>query len=143
VTAISAQSRVLGTDNKIYKCIHPHTSTTETLPTTGNNWQMVWELGSGSTTSWATSTKYTAAESLRIVFRRPIFDFDKHNDTPDFPMQFHRLLLHRLALDLADSYPATIEERTLLQQKIRGAFNDIFPSTRVQGNDIHNKVKYF
>lgn len=140
---ITPQSRVLGTDGVIYRCISPHTSSATNRPTTGANWSMVWEVGSGSTTTWASGTAYTSAESLRMAIKRPIFDFDAEDNTPDFPMQFPRLLLLRLAVDLADINGIPLDERSFLNEKMKGAFDDIFPSTRPKTNNIHNKTRYF
>lgn len=142
-STVTAQSKVLGTDGTIYKCIYPHTSTAETKPTTGGNWRMVWEVGSGAASAWALGTGYAMAESLRIVLKRPIYDFDRASHTPDFPMSFPRLLMLRLASDLADVYGVPQADRDTLAGKIRGSFSDIFPSTRPKTNRIHNKTEYF
>ncbi len=140
---VAAQSRVLGTDNAIYKCVYPHTATTVNKPITGANWRMMWEIGSGSTTTWTAGTAYTSAESLRLVIKRPIFDFDSAANTPDFPIQFPRLLMLRLALDVGTVYGIPQADRDILAGMIRGSFSDIFPSTRPKSNDIHNKVQFF
>lgn len=141
--AISAQSKVLGTDGAIYKCIYPHTSSATSKPITGQNWRMVWEVSSGASTAWALDTDYAVGESLRMVIKRPLYDFDTASNTPDFPMQFPRLLMLRLALDVGTVYrvpPATLD---MLSGMIRGSFTDIFPSTRPKTNTIHNKAEYF
>lgn len=143
LSTVTAQSNVIGTDNNLYKCIHPHTSSATDHPTTGANWRMVWELGSGGIGTWAVGMAYTAAESLRMVIKRPIFDFDSADNTPDFPMQFPRLLMYRLASDLGDVYGIPQSDKDTLAAKIRGSFTDIFPSTRPKSNNIHNKVTYF
>ncbi len=140
LSTVTAQSKVIGTDNNIYKCIYPHTSSSTNQPTSGQNWRMVWELSASSVTPWVSGSNYTTAESLRIVMKRPIFDFDNASNTPDFPMQFPRLLMYRLAADLADVYGTN---QDALNGKIQGAFTDLFPSTRPKSNDIHNKVQFF
>ena len=142
-TMVTAQSKVIGTDDAIYRCIYPHTASTLNTPTTGANWRMVWEVGSGAATVWAAGVAYTMAESLRIVAKRPIFDFDEAEHIPDFPPQFQRLLVYRLASDLADAYPAPMEERTLMAAKIKGAYSDIFASTKPKTTEIHHKALYF
>jgi hypothetical protein len=143
LSSVAVQSAVDGTDGQIYKCIYPHMSSATTMPTTGANWRMVWELSSGASTTWASGVTYTMTEALRIVARRPIADFDSASDTPDIPPQMLRTLLYRLCDDLADAYPSPQDDQERFANKYRGAFRDIFPSTRQQSTNIHNKVKYF
>lgn len=143
LSSVATQSRVLGTDNNIYKCIYPHTSALVTKPVTGANWRMVWELGTGSTTTWAANTAYTISESLRIVRKRPLVDFDSGGNAPDFPLQWPRLLVLRLAQDVGMVYRIPQADKDTLAAMIRGAFTDIFPSTRPKSNNIHNKTQYF
>jgi hypothetical protein len=143
LTSVATQSKVVGSDNLIYKCIYPHTSTTTNKPITGANWRMVWELSSASVTAWATSTAYTMSESLRLVIRRPIYDFDAASNTPDFPIQWPRLLMLRLAIDVGTVYGTPQPHLEMLQSMVRGSFTDIFPSTKPKSNDLHNKAKYF
>jgi len=138
---ITAQSKVIGTDDTIYRCIYPHTASSLNRPTTGSNWRMVWEVGTGATTTWTSGTSYTSAESIRIVYRRPLFDFTEADHIADFPPQFQRLLVLRLAQDL--TYALTAEEQAVLASKVKGAYNDIFDSTRPKTTNIHNKAKYF
>ena len=133
----------MGSDNNVYKCIYPHTSSSTNQPITGANWRMVWELSAGSVTAWATSTDYTTAESLRMVIRRPIYDFDSATNTPDFPMQWPRLLMLRLAQDVGLVYGIPQSDKDTLAAMIRGSFTDIFPSTRPKSNDVHHKASYF
>ncbi len=142
-SAITTQSKVLGTDNNSYKCIYPHTSAAVTQPTTGANWKMVWELSSAAASAWSADTAYTTAESLRLVIRRPIFDFDFAENTPDIPPMLFRHLLYRLCDDLADDYPAEAQDREAYIGKAKGSLTDVFSNLRKKTNDIHNKVKYF
>ena len=142
-STVTAQSTVLGTDNNSYRCIYPHTSSAVTQPTTGANWRMVWELGTGATTTWATNTAYTMAESLRIVARRPIFAMTEAEHVADFPAQFQRLLVDRLTQDLAQPYSLPTDEQAVIASRIQGTFIDIFASTKPKTNDIHNKTLYF
>jgi len=142
-SAITAQSKVLGTDNNSYKCVYPHTSALVTRPTTGANWKMVWELSSAAASAWAADTAYTTAESLRLVIRRPIFDFDFAENTPDIPPMLFRHLLYRLCDDLADDYPAEAQDREVYIGKAKGSLTDVFSNLRKKTNDIHNKVKFY
>lgn len=143
LSTVTTQSKVLGTDDNIYKCIYPHTASSTTNPTDGANWRMVWEAGSGATTTWASGTAYTSAESLRLVIKRPVYDFDSASNTPDFPMQWPRLLMLRLAQDVGQVYRIPQNDRDTIAAMIRGSFTDIFPSTRPKTNDFHHKAKYF
>lgn len=140
---ITAQSVVLGDDGETYRCTYPHTSASVTRPVSGANWRMVWELGGISPAAWVSGSAYTSGEHLRGVYRRPIYDFDAADSTPDFPMQWPRLIMLRLASDLADTYGIPQNDKETLQAKIKGAYTDIFSSTRQKTNHIHNKTQYF
>lgn len=143
LTTVVSQSAIVGSDGNVYRCIYPHTAATVTKPITGANWRMVWELGGTSVTAWAASTAYVAGDHLRIAYRRPIYDFDAADDTPDFPTQWPRLLVLRLQHDLQDVYGIPLEERQLTQLKIAGAYQDIFASTKKKTNNLHHKARYF
>lgn len=143
MSSVTTQSKVLGSDNQVYKCVYPHTSTTTNKPISGANWRMVWEASSAGVTAWANSTAYTMAESVRMVIKRPIFDFDSASNTPDFPIQWPRLLMLRLAIDVGTIYGTPQSHLEMLQGMVKGSFTDIFPSTRPKSNDLHNKASYF
>lgn len=140
---VTAQSMVIGSDGNHYKCIYPHESSSVDRPVMGENWRMVWELSGGAVSNWASGSAYTVAESMRMVIKRPIFDFDAAGNTPDFPMQWSRMLMLRVALDVGSVYGASPSTLDAIAAKIKGAFTDIFPSTRPQTNNIHNKTQYF
>lgn len=142
-SSVATQSVVDGTDGNIYKCIYPHTATTTTRPITGANWRMAWQLSAGASVAWAANAQYTNGESLRMVIRRPVFDFDQADNTPDFPPQMYNLLVERLAIALGTSYRIPSSELQDLVGQMRGSFSDISASLHVKTNDIHNKVKYF
>lgn len=142
-STVTAESVIVGSDNQIYRCIYPHTSTATNKPVTGANWRMVWQAGGASVTAWALGENYRSAESLRMVIKRPIFDFDEADDTPDLLMQCPRLLMYRLASDLADVWGMPQDVKDTINGKMRGAFTDIFPSTRPKSNDVHHKALYF
>lgn len=142
LSAVTAGSVVTGTDALIYKCIYPHRAANVTKPITGANYKMVWQLGGSGPTTWTLDTDYTCTEQLRMTYRRPIFDFDTAADTPDFPMEWPRTILYKLAFDLGDIYSIPLEERTMMVQKAKGAFSDIYQNTRAKSKDIHNKVSY-
>lgn len=142
LSTISTRAVVVGTDGNPYRCIYPHTSSSSTRPTTGANWRMVWEQGGVSVTNWVDATSYTAAEALRLVVRRPIFDFDSASNTPDIPPQLQRALLFRLCDDLQDPYPSP-DNSNRMAEKYKGAYSDVVASLRKKTNDIHNKVRYY
>lgn len=143
LSTVTTQSKVVGSDNNIYKCVYPHTSTTTDKPVTGPNWRMVWEASSASVTAWASGTAYTTAESLRMVYKRPVFDFTNASQTPDFPTQCPRLLMLRLAMDIGSVFSIPQMDMDRIASKMKGSYADIFPSTRPKTNNIHNKVRYF
>lgn len=142
-TTVTAQSVITGTDGNTYRCIYPHTSSASTRPISGANWRMVWTLGGLAPSAWASGRAYVSGDHLRIVYRRPIYDFDAADDTPDFPLQWPRLLVLRLQQDLQEVYGIPLAERESTQAKIRGAYQDIASSLRPKTNNIHNKAKYF
>jgi hypothetical protein len=143
VSTLTTGSVITGTDALAYKCIAPHTSAAVTRPITGANWSMAWALGGSGPAAWATGTTYTASEQVRMTYRRPLFDFDTAADTPDFPLAWPRTILYKLAFDLGDLYAIPIDERKVMVEKAKGAFNDIFPSVKAKSRDIHHKVSYF
>lgn len=142
-SGVTAQTVVSGTDGNIYKCIYPHTSSLVTRPVDGANWRMVWQLGGLAPATWASGAAYTSGSQLRMVIRRPIYDFDAADTTPDFPIQWPRTLLYRLCADLAETYGLPLDERVFFSQKAKAGYDDIVPSLRAKSTDIHNKTLYF
>jgi hypothetical protein len=53
------------------------------------------------------------------------------------------LLMYKLAFDLGGVYRIPAEERVEMIQAAKGSFSDIFRSTKVKSNTLHNKAKYF
>ena len=141
--SVIAGSVVTGTDALLYKCIYPHTAAAETRPVTGANYKMAWTLGGSAPTTWTVGTSYVSGEQLRMTYRRPIFDFDTASDTPDFPLEWPRTLLYKLAFDLGDIYSIPLEERNMMVQKAKAGFSDIFPSTKGKSTRLHHHVSYF
>lgn len=143
--AVTAGGQVYGDDNNSYKCIMPHAASATNRPLTGPNWPMVWALGGTAAASdlWVSGTSYFNTEQLRLTFRRPLFDFVNAEDVPDFPLSWPRVILYKLAFDLGDIYGIPVEERNQMVAKAKGAFADIFPSTKSKSKKIHNKVSYF
>jgi len=140
---VNTQDVVTGTDSNAYKCIKAHTADSVNKPITGANYLLFWESGGSGAVAWADGTNYNAPELLRLLFQRPIFDFDDAAHTPDFPSEWTRQLTYRVASDLADSYGIPLEERNWILGKVKGASSDIFTATTPVTNDNHNKAKYF
>lgn len=143
VNSVNAQSVVTGTDANPYKCVRAHVASAENRPVTGANYLLFWEAGGSGPVAWASGASYYAPQQIRLLFRRPIFDFDTASDTGDFPIQCPRMLLYKLAFDLGDLYGIPVEERNLMIGKSRGAYDDIFPSFKAKSTDIHNKVRFY
>ena len=143
LSTVNTQSVVTGTNSTIYRCIRSHTADSTNRPITGANYLLYWEAGGSSPSVWATSTQYTAPQLIRLLYRRPLFDFDAASNSPDFPQQWPRLLVYKLAFDLGDIYGIPVPERELMIGKAKGSYEDIFPSIRSQTFDFHNKVRYF
>lgn len=143
VDAVATGSEVLGNDGNSYKCLVPHTASALDHPNLGANWPMVWALGGTSTTAWVSGTSYVNGEQLRMTYRRPLFDFTNADDVPDFPLAWPRVLLYKLAFDLGDIYSIPLDERNQMVSKAKGAFDDVFSSTKSKSKMIHNKVSYF
>ena len=142
LATVATGSVVTGTDALVYKCIYPHVAAAVTRPITGANYPMAWALGGSSPSTWASATSYVSTEQVRLTFRRPLFDFDTAADTPDFPLEWPRTIVYKLAFDLGDIYGIPLEERRHMIQKAKGAFDDVFMAVKAKSKDIHNKVSY-
>ncbi len=136
---VAAQSEIDGP----YRCLRTHTSKLNNEPMNGMNAKIYWEPGGQGGDPWALGADYTAPAQIRILHKRPLIDFLTSGDNPDFPLPWPRLLLYRLAFDLGDFYTIPLEERKLMIDKAKGAFNDIHPSVKVKTNQNHNKVTFF
>lgn len=143
LSAVNAQSVVTGTDASAYKCIQGHVADTINRPVTGANWRLYWELGGSGPAAWATGTSYLAPQLLRLLFRRPIYDFDNANDTPDFPIAWPRLIVYKFASDLGDYWGTPPERADRYLNKAKGAYDDMFQSNKAKSGNLHNKANYF
>ena len=139
---VQTQSEVQD-DNVFYRCIAPHTSSSLTQPGLGANWKMYWEEGGSTVTAWASSTDYVSTDQLRITYQRPLLDFNHSDDVPDFPVQWPRMILYKLAFDLCDVWSVPLAERDLMINKAKAAYKDIFPSIKNKSTTRHNKARYF
>ena len=125
-----------------YRCIRTHTSTLKSEPVNGPNWRIYWEAGGEGGLPWEVDTAYTAPPQIRLLYKRPLVDFLTSESAPDFPMPWPRLLKYRLACDLGDNKGIPIQERQLMMQKAKGAFEDIHRATKTKST-TRPKVKYF
>ena len=142
-SSISTQSEVIGSDGKNYKCILDHTSATVSQPISGGSWRTYWQEGGTAGTAWVTATAYTHGESLRLTYKRPLFNFTSHTENPDMPLGWDRYLVLRLAYDLAPSAGIALDERQSIGRDYRTAMETIFPSRRAKTTTPHNKVIYY
>lgn len=136
---VVAQSQIDGP----YRCIRTHTSKLNNEPMSGANAKVYWEPGGEGGDPWQSGIEYTAPPQIRLLHKRPLIDFLTSGDNPDFPLPWPRLLLYRLAFDLGDFYSIPLEERKLMIDKAKGAFDDIHPSVKVKTNQIHNKTLFY
>jgi len=143
LSAVNTQSVVTGSDASAYKCIQSHTASTDNKPITGANWRLYWELGGSGPVTWTDGDDYEAPQQLRLLYRRPIYDFDTASDTPDFPIQWPRLLLYKFAFDLGDYWGVPESECNKYISKAKGAYDDLFVSNKAKSTNIHNKTRYF
>lgn len=143
LNAVNTQSVVTGTDAAAYKCIRSHTGESTSRPVTGANYKLYWEAGGSGPSAWAADTAYVAPQQLRLLFRRPVFDFDNANDTPDFPISWPRMMVYRFASDLADHWGVSETKGAFFAQKAKGAYDDLFVSNQAKSKNIHNKAKFF
>lgn len=143
LASVNTQSVVTGTDTAAWKCIRSHTADSTNRPITGANYLQYWASGGSGAVTWATGTAYTAPQQLMLRFKRQLFDFDTSVDTPDFPQQWNRLLVYRLAHDLADDSSLDLAERAFLDAKARQAYEAIFRTIAPNVTLIHGKARYF
>lgn len=54
---------------------------------------------------------------LYIRYQRPFQDFDASADEPDFPVEWHEVLIYQLAVRLASEYGVPMNERILLKKE--------------------------
>lgn len=144
LSTVNSQSTIAGSDGNDYKCIRSHTSDSTNKPITGANYLQYWEsAGTTGADAWVTATSYTAPQLILLKYKRPLYEFTAATDNPDFPPQWVRLLIYRLASDLGDDANLPIERIQMLAGKAKGAYADIFRTIRPNTTDYHNKAVYF
>lgn len=144
LSSVNSQSEVIGTDALNYRCIRSHTANSNNEPITGDNYLLYWEQAGAAGVAWVDGESYTAPQLLRYIYRRPLWDFDLSTDNPDFPQAWIRILILRLADDLADEIPGIpVEIKQRLSTKVVQAMENINNTLTRNTNDIHNKAEYF
>lgn len=141
---VPTPSVVTGTNGSPYRCITSHQASAVTRPITGANWSLYWEAGGTSPSAWADGASYTAAPSLRLLYRRPLYDFDTASDNPDVPISWPRLIMLKTAAVLSPWYGGSPDEQALLVKKVQGAFEDVFQqSVAVKSSKRIHRTQYF
>lgn len=62
-------------------------------------------------------SSWQSTGSLKIRYQREFQDFDNGTDEPDFPKEWHEVLIYQLAVRLAPEYGIPINERMLLKKE--------------------------
>lgn len=141
---VPTPSVVTGTDSQPYRCITTHRSSAVTRPITGANWSLYWEAGGTGPSAWVADQPYGAAPSIRLLYRRPLYDFDTASDNPDVPISWPRLIMLKTAAVLSPWYGGTPDEQVLLMKKAQGAFEDVFQqSVAVKSSKRVHRTSYF
>ena len=141
--SVGTTSEVIGSDGRSYRCVMGNTSTVADAPISGPDYLLYWVSGGAASTAWASGSSYTNGELLRLLYKRPLYDFDLPTDNPDMPAGWGRYLVYRLACDLAPEYNIQLDERTWLERQWRAAREEVFPATRSNTTDIHNKTMFY
>jgi len=138
-------SEVTGTDGEYYDCIFPHTSSAQTRPVTGQDWPLFWQRTGTTGATWVTATDYTTGRSIRLQFKRPLYDFDGPDDDPDLPAGWASYLLWRLCITLASGEEFRVSDENFQRflKQLEIATTKLFPTKIVKSTDYHNKARYF
>lgn len=134
---------VIGSDTLNYQCILPHTASSDNEPITGTDWKTFWQLGGSSGSAWVDGTAYSSAASLRLLYKRPLFNFDSIDDDPDVPDGWANYLRWRLAIDLSAAFEVADTDRTWFERRLAICESKLFPSATAKTSDYHNKSLYF
>ena len=142
-SSLTTGSVATGSDTNDHTCTMTHTAKTENKPIDGASHTLYWKLTGSGGSAWAADTEYTGAECLRIVYKRPLFDFDLAGDNPDMPQQWTRYLMWRLSWDLAIPYHIDQETKNDIRSRMNEARQILFSSMKVETDDFHNKALFF
>ena len=141
--SITAASVVLGTNGKSYICSMKHTSAIVDEPIVGGNWEMFWKEGGHGTTAWVTATAYTGGEVIGLTYRRPLWEFTNPNSNPDIPIGWDLYLIYKLAVHMGIDSGLSNADLQALKLMHTEASIDLFPSSRSESDQVHNKSVYF
>lgn len=140
LTSVQSQSIAQGSDGNDYSCIRSHTAASGNYPITGANYLQYWTLAGTTAAAWASGTSYTAPEQILLWYRRPLYEFGSSAHNPDFPPEWTRHLIYRLAVDLGNNNSVPAERIATLAAIAKAAYDDLFPETmRPRSNKIHGK----
>lgn len=129
-----------------YTCILSHTSASENKPGSGASWTMYWRAGAaavGTADTWATATAYANGDSLVLMYKRPLYDFDTAYDNPDIPLGWEDYLIYKLAVRLAPEYDLGSDQRQQLKQDLAMIETELVPAAREKTNTLHNNATFF
>ena len=142
-TSLATASVATGSDALNYTCVMDHTAANENKPITGASYTLFWKQTGSGGSAWAADTAYDGTENLRIVYKRPLFDFDLSSDNPDMPQQWTRYLMWRLSWDLTPSFHIDQETKNDIRSRMNEARQVLFSSMKVETDDIHDKGTFF
>jgi hypothetical protein len=77
-----------------------------------------------------------STDTLRLIVKRTLEDFDATGDTPDFPQEWYEALYLGLAARLARPYRLPISERASLKQEADEALEEVMDWNVEQGTSI-------
>lgn len=141
--SVGTTSEVTGSDALNYQCVLGHTSATINKPITGGSYSLYWKQAGSAGSAWASDTAYTNGEILRLVYKRPLFDFDLATDNADFPAGWDSYLVWALAVRLSPEYKVPLEERVWIERQATKSKDKIFRGTRSDSNTHHNKSLFY
>ena len=65
-TLETTTTNILGSDGVIYDCLRGHTSSSDTCPITGSEYQAFWDANGTSFTIWTTGTDYVIGDQIYV-----------------------------------------------------------------------------
>ena len=139
----TAPMRVFGSDGQTYVCTLAHTASAQNQPIAGPDWRTCWDRQGAGGAPWESGATYTSAPMLLYWYKRPLANFATAAENPDVPKGKERYLIYRLAFDLGTDLGITMQELLMLQEVIKQAAVDLFPSSTVKTNDIHNRALFY
>ena len=81
--------------------------------------------------------QFQAGRNLIVLtYQRPLQDFDATGDTPDLPQEGYDALVLALAVRLAPVYGMPVQDRAMLKQDAKDAF-DLFLSNEPEEGSLY------